>query len=132
MRSGPTSNAMGKTSTGGGGQIDHGKENAEGFALLGRRESGSLEILAFNSERGRVLCLFETQDLADAFSRINPEVRDQGWRVHVMTTDKLPGLVEGFDYVTINPSPQLNSKKELVSAPGFARSLRYRSDPDVG
>lgn len=109
--------------------MEHGKENTEGFALLGRRESGSLEVLAFNSERGRVLCLFETQDLADTFSRTSPEVQGQGWRVHVMAADKLPGLVEDFDYVTINPSPQLNSKKELVSAPGFARSLRYRSDP---
>lgn len=103
----------------------------DGFALLGRRDSGFLEVLAYDAEEGTVLCLFETQDLAEAFSRISPEVRDQGWRVCVMTTEKLPALVEGFDYVTVNPPPQVDSKKELVEASGFARSLRHRTSPNV-
>lgn len=106
--------------------------DAGGFALLGRRDSGFLEILAYDAEEGKVLCLFETQDLAEAFSRISPEVRDQGWRVYVMTTEKLPTLVEDFDYVTVNPPPQVDSKKELVEASGFARSLRHRISRDVG
>ena len=105
---------------------------AEGFALLGRREGAFLEVLAYNSKHGKVLCLFETQNLADAFSRVNPEIRGQGWAVHMITTDKLSRLVEDFDYVTINPSPQLNSKKELTSALGFSRSLRYRNSFDTG
>lgn len=103
-----------------------GLKEREGFALLGRREGGFLEVLAFNAEDGKALCLFETQDLADAFSRLSPEIRGQGWRVHVITAEKLPSLVEEFDYVTINPSPQLNSKKEVISAMGFVRSLRRR------
>jgi hypothetical protein len=52
--------------------------------------------------------------------------------VHVITTDKLSSLVEDFDYVTINPSSQLNSKKELTSALGFSKSLRYRNSFDTG
>jgi hypothetical protein len=60
-------------------QIGYGQENsesgaAEGFALLGRREGAFLEVLAYNSKHGKVLCLFETQNLADAFSRVNPEM----------------------------------------------------------
>ncbi len=39
-------------------------EGAEGYALPGRREGGFLEVLAFEAENGRVLCLFDTQDLA--------------------------------------------------------------------
>jgi hypothetical protein len=101
-----------------------GFEDKNGVALLGRRKGGFLEVLAFDVEDGKVLCLFETQDLADAFSKLNPEIRGRGWRVHVITTDKLPDLIEDFDYVTINPSPQLNSTKELITALGFARSLR--------
>ncbi len=117
--------------------MSYGQENPEpgaagGFALLGRREGAFLEVLAYNFEDGKVLCLFETQTLADAFSRVNPEIRDQGWAVHVMTTDKLASLVEDFDYVALNPSPQLNSKKELTSALGFSRSLRYRNSFDLG
>lgn len=99
-------------------------EGKDGFALLGRREEGFLEVLAFDVEDGKVLCLFETQELADAFASVSPEVRGQGWRVHVMTTDTLPRLVEQFDYVTVNPSPQVNSRKELITALGFTRSLR--------
>lgn len=99
-------------------------ETKSGLALLGRRESGFLEVLAFDAEDGKVLCLFETQELAAAFAKLNPEVRDQGWSVHVMTTDRLPDLVEKFDYVTIDPSPQLGAGKELLTALGFARSLR--------
>ncbi len=104
-------------------------EAKSGFALLGRRESGFLEVLAFDAVDGKVLCLFETQELADAFARLSPEVRDQGWNVHVMATDRLPDLVESFDYVTVNPSPQLNAKKELLTALGFARSLRRDNVP---
>lgn len=103
----------------------------DGFALLGRRDSGFLEVLAYDAKQGTVLCLFETQDLAEAFSRISPEVREQGWRVCKMTMGKLPALVENFDYVTVNPPPQVDSKKELVEASGFARSLRHRTSPDV-
>ncbi len=116
--------------------MNHGKENAEtkgaeGFALLGRRDGGFLEVLAYDAKEGKVLCLFETQELAEAFSQTSPEIRGQGWRVHVMTTDKLPDLVGDFEYVTINPSPRLNSRKELIKAPGFARSLRHRSSLDA-
>lgn len=85
-----------------------------------------MEVLALDAEGSKALCLFETQQLADAFARIGPEIRGQGWRVHVMTIDRLPELVEQFDYVTINPSPRIGSSKELVSAAGFARSLRAR------
>lgn len=46
-------------------------EGKDGFALLGRREDGFLEVLAFNAEDGKVLCLFETQELADAFVRVS-------------------------------------------------------------
>lgn len=106
-------------------------EGKDGFALLGRREEGFLEILAFDAEDGKVLCLFETQELAEAFARVSPEVRGQGWQVHVMTTDTLPRLVEQFDYVTLNPSPQVNSRKELIAAPGFARSLRREGIPGM-
>ncbi len=111
-----------------------GFENQEGFALLGRRSQGFLEVLALNSQEGKVLCLFETQDLADAFSRVSPEVRGQGWRVHVMTTEKLPDLAEQFDYVTIDPSPGAGAEKELIPALGFARALRRRrkDDPEPG
>lgn len=101
-------------------------EGEEGFALLGKRVESSLEILAYEAEGGKVLCLFDTQRLADAFSRVSPEIRDQGWSVHVMQADKLPELLESFDYVTLNPSPGRESKKELVSASGFARSLQHR------
>ncbi len=99
-------------------------EGAEGYALLGRREGGFLEVLAFEAENGRVLCLFETQDLADAFSRVNPETRGQGWRVHVITAKRLPDLLASFDYIAINPSARLGSRKELVPAYGFIKSLR--------
>jgi hypothetical protein len=116
--------------------MHYGKQNAEpneagGFALLGRKNDGFLEVLAYDAEEGKVLCLFETQELAGAFSRTSPEVRGQGWRVHVVTMEKLPDLVEDFDYVTITPPPRINSKKELISAPGFARSLRRRSSADA-
>lgn len=106
-------------------------EGKDGFALLGRRENGFLEVLAFNAEDGKVLCLFETQEFANAFVRVSPEVRGQGWHVHVMTTDTLPRLVEQFDYVTVNPSPQTNSKKELIAALGFARSLKREGIPGM-
>lgn len=101
-------------------------EGSDGFALLGRRAGTSLDILAYDAGEGKVLCIFETQKLADAFSRVSPEVRGQGWQVHVMTAEKLPELLESFDYVTINPSPGRDSEKELVSASGFARSLQHR------
>lgn len=101
-------------------------EGKDGFALLGRRSEGFLEVLALHAPEGEVLCLFGTQDLADAFSRVSPEVRGQGWRVHVMTTEKLPDLAERFDYVTIDPSPGVGAEKELVPALGFARALRRR------
>ncbi len=106
-------------------------EGKSGFALLGRREEGFLEVLAFDADDGKVLCLFETQEMADAFSRVSPEARGRGWRVHVMTTDTLPRLVEQFDYVAVNPSPQVNSKKELTTALGFARSLRREGIPGM-
>lgn len=106
-------------------------EGKDGFALLGRRDEGFLEVLAFDVEDGKVLCLFETQELADAFATVSPEVRGQGWQVHVMTTDILPRLVEQFDYVTVNPSPQVNSGKELIAALGFARSLRREGNLGV-
>jgi hypothetical protein len=99
---------------------------SDGFALLGMKSGPSLDILAYDAEEGKVLCIFETQKLADAFSRVSPEVRGQGWQVHVMTVEKLPELLESFDYVTINPSPGQGSQKELVSASGFARSLQHR------
>ena len=100
-----------------------------GFALLGRRDGGYLEVLALDSGDGEALCLFETQKLADAFSRLSPEVRGLGWRVHVVTTDRLPELVEKFDYVTINPSLQPGARREIFTALGFARSLRRDSIP---
>lgn len=103
-----------------------GQEDAKGFALLGRRAGPSLDVLAYEAEEGKVLCLFDTQTLADAFSQVSPEIRDQGWSVHVMMEDKLADLLESFDYVTVNPSPGSGSKKELVSASGFARSLKRR------
>jgi hypothetical protein len=59
----------------GGSQENTESRAAEGFALLGRREGAVLEVLAYNFEDGKVLCLFETQNLADAFSRVNPEIR---------------------------------------------------------
>jgi hypothetical protein len=101
-------------------------EGPGGFALLGRKAGPSLDVLAYDAGEGKVLCIFETQKLADAFSRVSPEVRGQGWQVHVMTVEKLPELLESFDYVTINPSPGRGSQKELVSASGFARSLQHR------
>lgn len=104
------------------------REGSDGFALLGRKAGASLDVLAYDAEEGKVLCIFETQKLADAFSRVSPEVRGQGWQVHVMTEEKLPELLASFDYVTVNPSPGRDSQKELVSASGFARSLR-RGDP---
>ncbi len=79
-----------------------------------------------------MLCLFGTQELADAFSRVSPEVRGQGWLVHVMTSEKLPDLVERFDYVTIDPSPGAGAEKELVPALGFARALRRQVREDLG
>lgn len=111
--------------------MDHDEGNtrsgaAAEVALLGRRDGVYLEVLAYNADEGKVLCLFDTQELARVFSRINPEIRGQGWGVYVMTADRLPDLVEDFDYVTMNPSPQLNSKKELIDARGFARSLKHR------
>lgn len=112
--------------------VEAGFEGKEGFALLGRRSRGFLEVLALNVEEGEVLCLFETQEMADAFARVGPEVRGQGWRVHVMTAEKLPDLAEQFDYVTINPSPGAGAKKELVAALGFARALRRRREEDSG
>lgn len=48
-----------------------------------------------------------------------------------MTTDTLPRLVEQFDYVTVNPSPQMNSGKELIAALGFARSLKREGIPGM-
>lgn len=96
---------------------------------MGRREGGFLEVLAFDAGDGKVLCLFETRELATAFAKLNPEVRDQGWSVHIMTTDRLPDLVENFDYVTIDPSPQLGAGKELLTALGFAKSLRRDNIP---
>ncbi|MGB3683578.1 MAG: hypothetical protein WA990_13960 [Rubrobacteraceae bacterium] len=104
-------------------------EAKSGFALLGRREGEVLEVLAFDVEDGKVLCLFETQEIAAAFAKLSPEVRGQGWSVHVMTTDRLPDLVEKFDYVTVDPSPQLGAGKELLTALGFARSLRRDNIP---
>lgn len=101
-------------------------EGSDGFALLGRKAGTSLDVLAYDAGEGKVLCIFETQKLADAFSRVSPEVRGQGWQVHVMTATKLPELLESFDYVTINPSPGQGSQKELISASGFARSLQSR------
>lgn len=98
----------------------------EGFALLGRKEDGFLEVLALENGGDEVLCLYETQKLAEAFAQVDPEVRGQGWQVHVMTAEKLPELLENFDYVTINPSPGQGAQKELVSASGFARSLQRR------
>lgn len=106
-------------------------EGKEGFALLGRREDGFLEVLAFDASDGKALCLFETQEMADAFARVSPEARGQGWLVHVMTTDTLPQMVEQFDYVTVNPSPQVDSRKELITALGFARSLRREGIPRI-
>lgn len=109
---------------------DTGMEGKEGFALLGRRDDGGfLEVLAFETGEGKALCLFETQELADAFSRVNPEVRGEGWRLHVMTKEKLPDLVDQFEYVALNPSALRGSEKELLTATGFARSLR-REDPN--
>ena len=102
-------------------------KDEEGFALLGRRDGGYLEVLALQSDGYEVLCLFETQRLAEAFAQVSPEIRGQGWQVHVMTARKLPELLKGFDYVTVNPSPGQDSQKELVSAAGFARSLQHRS-----
>lgn len=102
-------------------------ENEEGFALLGRRDGGYLEVLALQSDGYEVLCLFETQRLADAFAQVSPELRGQGWQVHVMTVQKLPELLKGFDYVTIDPVPGKSSQKELIAAAGFAKSLRHRS-----
>lgn len=107
-------------------------EGKEGFALLGRRDGGSLEVLAFEAEGGRALCLFDSQELADAFARIAPSVRGQGWAVHVMANERLPELLSGFDYVAINPSPQSNARHEVISAVGFARSLESRGDPSSG
>lgn len=101
-------------------------EGSGGFALLGRREGPSLEVLAYDAGEGKVLCIFETQKLADAFSRVSPEVWDQGWQVHVMTEGKLPELLVSFDYGAVNPSTAQGSQKELVSAAGFARSLQSR------
>ena len=108
--------------------MDYGQENsesgaAEEFALLGRRAGAFLEVLAYNFENGRVLCLFETQNLADAFSRVNPEIRGQGWAVHMITTDKLPSLVEDFDYVTINPSPHLKTLRKSLPPPSASPGL---------
>lgn len=110
---------------------DAATEGTEGYALLGRREGRFLEVLAVEAENGRALCLFDTQDLADAFSRVNPETRGQGWRVHVMTVERLPDLLASFDYVAINPSARLDSRKELVPAYGFIKSLR-RDTPGAG
>jgi hypothetical protein len=102
-------------------------EVTEGYALPGRREGGFLEVLAFEAEKGRAPCLFETQDLAEAFSRVNPQTRGQGWRVHVMTAERLPDLLASFDYVSLNPSARLNSRKDLVPFPGFVKSLKRGS-----
>jgi hypothetical protein len=99
----------------------------EGFVLLGRRDESGLEVLAFHSGEGKVLCLFETPDLAEAFSNTSPEVRGQGWDTYMMGVERLPELVDQFDYVTLNPSPQMGAEKEIVDATGFARSLRSRS-----
>lgn len=110
------------------GVENSGFEGKDGFALLGRRSEGFLEVLALHAPEGEVLCLFGTQELADAFSRVSPEVRGQGWLVHVMTSEKLPDLAERFDYVTIDPSP--GAEKELVPALGFARALRRQSQDD--
>ncbi len=44
--------------------------------------------------------------------------------MHVMTTERLPDLLSSFDYVSLNPSPRLNSRKELVPVPGFVKSLK--------
>lgn len=106
-------------------------EATEGYALLGRREEGFLEVLAFEAENGEALCLFETQNLAYAFSRVNPETRGQGWCVHVMTAERLPDLLASFDYDSLNPSARLNSRKELVPVPGFIKSLK-RGPLDAG
>lgn len=105
---------------------DSGMKDEEGFALLGRRDGGSLEVLALEDGESEILCLFETQRLAEAFAKVGPEIRGQGWQVHVMTVQKLPELLKDFDYVTINPSPGEGAQKELVSAAGFARSLQSR------
>lgn len=111
---------------------ESGFEGKDGFALLGRRSEGFLEVLALRAPEGEVLCLFETQELADAFSRVSPEVRGQGWLVYVMTLEKLPDLAERFDYVTIDPSPGAAAEKELIPALGFARSLRRQRQEDPG
>lgn len=105
---------------------DTGMKDEEGFALLGRRDGGYLEVLALQSNGDEVLCLFETQRQAEAFAKVSPDIRGQGWQVHVMTAQKLPELLKGFDYVTINPSSGQDSQQELVSAEGFARSLQHR------
>jgi hypothetical protein len=89
-------------------------KGTDGFALLGRREAGYLEVLAFDAEDGKVLCLFDTQELAKAFATVSPDIRGQGWSVHVMTFDALSQFVKQFDYVTVNPSPQVNSRKDAV------------------
>ncbi len=95
------------------------------FALLGRSESGAINVLAFTVENSKVLCLFETAAKAEAFSRLCSDIREESWRVLVMKPGKLADLVEDFDYVTINPSPHLDSKRELIDASGFARSLKH-------
>ena len=96
----------------------------ERFALLGRKGGGGLEILAYKFDENEVLCLFDSTSIAEAFSKVSPEIRSAGWRVISMQPERLPELVEEFDYVSINPSPQLNSRKELIEAAAFARSLR--------
>lgn len=100
----------------------------EGLALLGRRDGGFLEVLAFETGQGKALCLFETQELANAFARVNPDIHGQGWSVHVMTNERLPELVEEFDYVALNPSALRGSEKELLTATGFARSMRRENE----
>ena len=97
----------------------------EHYVLLGRMEGDVPGYLSYGADEGEVVCVFRGAAEAEEFYiHWRARIPGEGWGAVQLPAERLIGVLENFDLVSVSPQPSPGATEYLYTVEDFVRTLR--------